>query len=226
MQKESLNFPDQHHLQRVIQPALQQVEQQHSRRFLKRKIRFYLFFPPINKRRQTFIIIPVSWHPKHLSWERHFLAITSRHRGWDRMHLFHPQLLQLISSTFLLFLPPSTSYYPPLKALSFLSPLVRWEERIFSYLSTAGLNWTGSLQGCSSLPPAPRTEQDCPCLLPQVAELAKTLGWKYFLQVGRPHRSPRQPCAPCVPCHTENCPAQPGGTLMFWACSSFPLISL
>ena len=100
MQKASANFPNQHDLQRVIQLALQQVEWQQGRHFLERKIGFYLFFPPINKCRHLFILLAVSWHLKHLSREWHFPATTNRHTGWDRMYLFYPQLLQLISSTF------------------------------------------------------------------------------------------------------------------------------
>lgn len=121
--------------------------------------------------------------------------------------LFHlPSLLPA-------FLPPVTSYYPPLKAPSFPSLYARWEEKrsspVIEMASLAHIlldSRTGSLWSCSSPSPAPRMERDCPCLLPQLLQQLTM-----FLQVERPDRSPRQPCAPCVPCHAEN---------MLWACSS------
>lgn len=88
---------------------------------------------------------------------------------------------------------------------------MRWEGCPVTAMASPAhtLNIMDHSGAAPSLPPAPRMEQDCPGLLPQLLQQLKM-----FVQVGRRRRSPRQLCAPC---HMENCPADPARALVFWA---------
>lgn len=231
---ETVNFSNQHHLQCVIQPALQQVKQQHGRHFLKRKIRFYLLFPPINKCWHIFIIPAVSWHLKHPSWERYFLVISNRHRGWDRMYLFYPQLLQMISSTFCPSLLLCCHFWlHTLKVLSFPSLYARWGEKkgspsliemgICSSHTAPEQGWTGQAHDRASL------------LFPQPQEWSRTThsfcnSWKCFYRwedyTGRHTSSVHLVCHITRRTTLLTCKGAHVLGVLIHVCLSFPLLSL
>lgn len=206
----------------MIQSALQQYEQQHGRYFLKRKIRFYLFFHPFNTWGYIFIVLTVSWQLKHLSVGDTSQPLpTGTEAGTECIYF---------TLSFCIWLHPSC---PSFRLLCFKSAQLsasvckmRWEKRDNRWVSLAHTLLCSAAEQdrlvvqLLSSPSAQGQGRTDHAFFHSLWRDSQLRELKMFLQAGRTNRSPKRRCAPRVPCHTEKNPADPGRALMFWARSS------